>query len=171
MIKPYKGGAEMVRNKYPDYVEPHLHEVTKWAREGMYDKDIAKALGVSKGVFSEYKNIYPELDEALKSGRKTAVVAIENALFAKALPHKRTTTVIEHNTNVGGRGKPGTTERTETTEVDGDTTAAIFLLKSWDPDRYREKTEVNMNIAPVEIVDDIQTVLESRDNERSQDTD
>lgn len=161
----------MVRNKYPDYVQPHLHEVTKWAREGMFDKDIAKALGVSKGVFSEYKNLYPELDEALKSGRKTAVVAIENALFAKALPHKRSTTVIENNTNVGGRGKAGTTERTEITEVDGDTTAAIFLLKSWNPDRYREKTEVNMNIAPVEIVDDIQTALESRDNERSQDTD
>ena len=158
------------RNKYPDYVKPRLHEVSKWAREGMYDKDIAKALGISRSVFSEYRKLYPELDDALKSGRKTAVVAIENALFAKALPHKRTTTVIEHNTNVGGRGKPGTTERTEVTEVDGDTTAAIFLLKSWDPDRYREKTEVNMNIAPVEIVDDIQTALESRNNERSKDT-
>jgi hypothetical protein len=158
------------RNKYPDYVAPYLAKITKWARGGMYDKDIARALGVSVAVFSEYKKIYPELDNALKSGRRTAVIAIENALFEKALPHKRVTKVTEYSTNVGGRGEDGTIERTEVTEVDGDTTAAIFLLKSWDPDRYREKTEVNMNIAPVEIVDDIQTALESRKNERSKDT-
>ena len=159
------------KNKYPTYVEPYLAKVTKWARDGMFDKDIARALGVSVAVFSEYKKEYPELDEALKSGRRTAVMAIENALFEKALPHQRKVTTKEVYKSASGKGPGKQMIREEITEVDGDTTAAIFLLKSWDPDRYREKTEVNMNIAPVEIVDDIQTALESRDNERSQDTD
>ncbi|MCT3075333.1 transposase [Leuconostoc citreum] len=159
------------KNKYPTYVEPYLAKVTKWARDGMFDKDIARALGVSVAVFSGYKNEYPELDKALKSGRRTAVTAIENALFAKALPHQKKVTTKEVYKSASGKGAGKQMIREEITEVDGDTTAAIFLLKAWEPDRYREKTEVNMNIAPVEIVDDIQTAIESRNHERSQDTD
>lgn len=161
----------MVKSKYPEYVEPHLEQITKWAREGVYEKDMAARLGVSPGVFSEYRTKYPQLDEALKRGRKVAVVAIENALFEKSLPHKRRTTITEvyQSAKSGGPGK--TMTRTEEVEVDGDTTAGIFLLKSWDPDRYREKTEVNMNIKPVEIVDDIATAMRTRDDERREDTD
>lgn len=157
------------RNKYPTYVKPYLAKITKWARDGMFDKDIARALGVSVAVFSEYKNEYPELDEALKSGRRTAVMAIENALFEKALPHQRKVTTKEIYKSANGKGAGKQMIREEITEIDGDTTAAIFLLKSWDPDRYREKTEVNMNIAPVEIVDDIKTAMESRNHARSDD--
>lgn len=161
----------MVRAKYETNVLPYLEQITKWSREGVYEKDMAAMLDVSPQSFSEYRTAHLELDEALKRGRKVAVVAIENALFEKALPHKRRTTITEvyQSAKSGGPGK--TMTRTEEVEVDGDTTAGIFLLKSWDPDRYREKTEVNMNIKPVEIVDDVATAMRTRDDERREDTD
>lgn len=157
----------MVRAKYETNVQPYLEQITKWSREGVYEKDMAAMLDVSPQSFSEYRTAHLELDEALKRGRKVAVVAIENALFEKALPHKRRTTTTE----TYGKDAKKTMTRTEEVEVDGDTTAGIFLLKSWDPDRYREKTEVNMNIKPVEIVDDIATAMRNRNDERREDTD
>jgi len=71
------------KSKYQTHVEPKLLLIEAWARDGMIQEDIAKKLGVAMSSFSDYKNKFPELSEALKRGQVVVDVEVENALFKK----------------------------------------------------------------------------------------
>ncbi|NGP45982.1 helix-turn-helix domain-containing protein [Bacillaceae bacterium SIJ1] len=76
------------KSKYQTHVAPHLKDIEHWCRDGMIEEEIAKRLGVAVSTFNVYKNDYPELQEALKTGKQEADYAVEDALFKRALGYE-----------------------------------------------------------------------------------
>ena len=56
-----------------------------WCRDGLLEKDIAKKLNIAVSTLEEYKKKYPELREALKSGKELVDYNVENSLYKKCV--------------------------------------------------------------------------------------
>lgn len=111
----------MARVKYKEWLTPEgLHKIKSWAQLGLTDEQIARNIGINRKTFYRWKSIQVgdecPLNRVLKKGREHAVEILENALFKKA------TGFIE-----GDHYYPP------------DTGSAIFLLKNWAKDYYRDK--------------------------------
>ncbi len=75
-----------MKGKYKDWVsEDGCMRIKGWARDGLTDADIAYNIGISPQTLCEWKNRFPELDEALKEGHAPVDTLVENALLQKAL--------------------------------------------------------------------------------------
>ncbi|MNT16972.1 hypothetical protein D3C72_1520990 [compost metagenome] len=97
--------------------------------------------------FCEYKNLNPELAEALKNGREVIDVMVENALLKAALGYDYREEELNKAT-----GEPIELRKV----AHPNTTALIFWLKNRKPREWRDKQELehsgNMGVT---IVDDI----------------
>ncbi|WP_342417174.1 transposase [Paenibacillus sp. FSL R10-2782] len=123
------------KSKYQTHVEPKLLLIEAWARDGMIQEDIAKKLGVAMSSFSEYKNKYPELTEALKRGQEVVDVQVENSLLKRAMGYR-----YDEITTEGG-----VETKRVTKEVQPDVTAQIFWLKNRKPKVWRDKQDVELS--------------------------
>jgi len=134
------------KTKYHSHVEPKLLQIEAWTRDGMIQEDIARKLGVAMSSFSEYKNKYPELAEALKKGQEVADIEVENALFKRALGYRYDEVTREAAKELDqetGEYKTVMVETKRVTkEVQPDVTAQIFWLKNRRPDKWRDKQEI-----------------------------
>ena len=125
------------RSKYDPDTFPALAE--KMASQGLAETQIAKNLGVSPHTLGAYKRKYPLFLDALKRGRKPAVLEVENALFKSATGYD--IPYLEEELN--GSGKL-TKQKRGVTHVKPNITAQIFYLKNRDPSRWRDKQDVDM---------------------------
>lgn len=151
-------------SKYYSHVQPKLLLIESWARDGLTDVDIAKNLDVALSSFSEYKNQYPELKEALKRNKDEADVIVENALYKRAIGFEYDEITQEPLYNPV-TGEPILDEKGEPKiavtkivrkMVNPDTTAQIFWLKNRRPAAWRDKQEVeHSGETGVRIVNDI----------------
>ncbi len=132
------------RSKYDEYVKPHLKQITEWAKSGATEKEISDALGVALSTFSDYKNKYSELSDALRTGRQTVVLDIKAALYKKAIGFE-----YEEMRGVKKEGKVVHTEIFKRYSPP-DTTAAAMLLRNYD-DEYRDKDSAQTNFKQQEI--------------------
>lgn len=120
-----------------------------WARDGLTDEQIAGKLSISRSTLSEWKKKYPDISDTLKKGKEIADIAVENALYDRALGIKTTVRkaikVKSVEYNDAGR-KIKEEERIEYGEeevyIPPDTTAMIFWLKNRLPDKWRERQNV-----------------------------
>lgn len=81
-------------DKYESHVKPKLHIITAWARNGLTDKQIAENLNVAYSSFMKYKKDFPELSESLRVSKEVADLAVENALYKKALEGDNTAMIF-----------------------------------------------------------------------------
>lgn len=78
-------------SKYkPEYAE----QAHKFALVGLTDVQMADYFEVSESTFSLWKNEYPELSEALKSGRQAADANVGKSLYSKALDGDTTAAIF-----------------------------------------------------------------------------
>lgn len=76
----------MAKNKYRDWLtKSGLNKLRKWAKKGLTDEQIASNAGISRSTLNEWKRKYPDIADALKSGKEIADEAVENALYQKAI--------------------------------------------------------------------------------------
>lgn len=123
-----------------------------WARDGLFDEQIAKNMGVSEATLYNYKKKYPEIREAFKKGKEVVDIEVENALFKKALGYnavvKKAFKLKDIVYNENGK-KISETERIEYAEeeihVPADTTAQIFWLKNRKRNDWRDRVEYEAN--------------------------
>jgi len=122
-------------------------EVLKgWARDGLTDEQIAAKMGIHVSTLYEYKNKYPELNEALKKGKAVIDRKVESTLLKKALGYEVEETKKEAVYNKStGRYEMKVTE-IKTKHINPDTTSIIFWLKNRKPDEWRDKKEVDLDI-------------------------
>ena len=73
--------------KYETHVKPRLIEIEAWARDGYFEKDIAKMLKINIDTFIQYKKQFSELLEALKNGWH-ADEMVERAAYNMAISEK-----------------------------------------------------------------------------------
>lgn len=70
------------KDRYETNVKPKLKEIKEWIQI-MYEKDIAKRLGVSLSSFENYKKKYPDLKAAIEDGKETLIQDLKMSLKKK----------------------------------------------------------------------------------------
>lgn len=62
------------KSLYPQLVKPRLAWINEQIRNGVTEKAIAEALGITEQTLANYKNRYPDLAEALTNGKGADVL-------------------------------------------------------------------------------------------------
>lgn len=119
-------------NKYDSHVKPRFEEIKKWCKRGATDKEIYKALGISRDAFYKYKNQYKELNELIKNNRIDAVEELKNALFKRATGFQYEERKESKTENENGTVSVKTEKIIKT--VVPDPVSALILLKHWAKD-------------------------------------
>jgi hypothetical protein len=128
--------------KYDTDVKPRLDEIAAWARQGLVDTDIAYNLGIATSTFYRWKNEHKEFRESLKISKKVANERVKNALYQRATGYDYDE--VTEDTSYED-GKPVTRTKTTTKQVAPDPTAIIFWLKNRDPEKWRDRQELDVN--------------------------
>ena len=68
--------------------EDNLMLLECWARDGYTYQDIANRIGITTRALKNWRESYPEIEKALKSGREIIDYKVENALLKSALGYK-----------------------------------------------------------------------------------
>lgn len=74
MAEKSKKTARGRKCKYDEFVKPRLGWINEQVRNGIAEKAIAQALGITEQTLNNYKNKYPELAKALKEGKGADVL-------------------------------------------------------------------------------------------------
>lgn len=126
--------------KPEDWLEPDkLLLLEGWAREGLFDKQIAEKMNVGEATLYNYKKKYPQIKEALRKGKELVDIEVENALFKRAIGY--TVKVVEQKVDKDGCVH----DTTRDVHIPGDVTAQIFWLKNRKRMQWRDKVEYETN--------------------------
>lgn len=133
-----KGGK---KGKYHDWItEEGLIKLEGWARDGLTDEQVAHNIGIARGTLYDWKNRYPDIDDALKRGKEVIDRQVENALLKRALgyEYEEVKQIIEQDNDGKDKKKIEKTKKI----IVPDTTAQIFWLKNRKPAEWRDKQEI-----------------------------
>ena len=145
------------RGKYSEWLtKDGLLRISAWARDGLTDEDIAKKMSINVSTLYEWKKKYPEINEALKNGKDIADIAVENALYKRAVGY----TYVEQTRELQTVVDPDTGEKVQklvvtkevTKEVVPDTTAQIYWLSNRQNAKWRRNPDADVdNKEPIKI--------------------
>lgn len=119
------------KNKYETHVKPYLKNIKEWASNAT-EKDIAKNLGVALSSFMDYKNKYPELQQAIKDGQCNLIMDLQSSLIRNAKGYDYEEKTITKTLEDGSIMK--ITQK----HFPGNTGASIFLLKNLDRENWAD---------------------------------
>lgn len=71
-----------------DRVRKNIDKIIKWKKIGLTDKQVARQLGISVATYYEYQKKYPDILEAIQTGREGYVAELKGHLQRLAEPHK-----------------------------------------------------------------------------------
>ena len=119
--------------------EDNLILLESLARDGYQFQDIANVIGISVTTLARWRKEYPEIDKALKNGRRIVDYKVENALLKSALGYKtkevRTTTIMRYGKVVETQKE--ILEKEQTPNV----TACQVWLYNRKPDTWKKNRE------------------------------
>lgn len=116
-----------------------LIKIEGWARAGLTDKQIAKNIGVTEITFNNWKNRCPEFYAALQKSKEVVDFEVENALLKRALGYEYDEVQVKKKGDM-------VLERTITKkQVPPDVTAQIFWLKNRQPEKWRDRKNVDLS--------------------------
>lgn len=124
----------------PTVFEPaHIETARAMSFGGATDREVAEYLSVDESTVHRWKHEHPEFGAALTTGKAAADRRVEHSLYRKAVGYSFDSEKIFHH--------EGVVTRVPLVEhVPPSDTAAIFWLKNRNPEQYREKTEVEVNM-------------------------
>jgi len=113
-----------------------------WARDGLADGEIARNMGINPTTLPEWKKKFPEIVEALKTGRKPVLVEVEDTFFERKL---KGYFVDEEIVEVTKHPNGTKTEHRKKMKrwIPPDTTAMIFYLKCKKSQHYNDKLAIS----------------------------
>jgi transposase len=136
------GRPSKYADSYPDQAE-------KLARLGLTDAEMADYFEVSEQTINNWKARYPGFFESIKRGKVFSDADVADKLYHRAIgaeweeEQAIKIKTVEYDTKTKVRTE---TERIEVISLKkaapADTTAAIFWLKNRQPDKWRDKQQV-----------------------------
>jgi hypothetical protein len=109
-------------------------------------------MGVAESTLRNWKNIFPEIAEALRKGKEVVDREVENALFKSALGFmqkvKKPVRIreVEYDPKSGKKIRESEkwVQVEEEIYIPPQVTAQIFWLKNRKPDQWREKNDLTL---------------------------
>lgn len=128
------------RGRKSEYRIEYADQALKLCLLGATDKELAEFFSVSEQTLNKWKKDYPEFLESLKKGKNIADANVASRLYNRAIGYSCKATKFATSE---GR----ITDSKEYIEhYPPDTTAAIFWLKNRQPEKWRDKKEVDANV-------------------------
>lgn len=128
--------------------DDNLIRIAAWVRDGLSEEQIAKNLGVSLSTFNRSKRD-PEYGEAIRNAliqtKDVVDMEVENMLLKRARGYEYDEVTEEYEMGVLVKRK--VTHKM----VVPDTSAQIFWLKNRQPDKWRDRREVDNTVALVKL--------------------
>lgn len=136
-----KGENDLAAGKYKEWLtEDGLKSIESWASDGLTNQDIAHNMGISISTLQAWLTKYLEISDALKKGRAPVVRDLENALIKKAKGFEYVETTTEMW--VDGEGEKRQKVSKHTRYSPPDSSALMFLLKNYKPNKYRNYNDL-----------------------------
>lgn len=140
MTKKKNDAEKKQKGRKSSYREEYANQALKLSLLGSTDKEMADFFGVSEQTLNSWKKKFPEFLESLKKGKSVADANVASKLYNRATGYDTKATKFATN-----EGK--ITDRVEYIEhYPPDTTAAIFWLKNRQPEKWRDKKEIEANV-------------------------
>lgn len=128
------------RGRKSEYQKEYADQALKLCLLGAIDKELAEFFSVSVQTLNKWKKDYPEFLESLKKGKNIADANVAYRLYNRAIGYN-----CKATKSAATEGK--ITDSKEYIEhYPPDTTAAIFWLKNRQPEKWRDKKEVDANV-------------------------
>lgn len=130
----------MAKGKYEYWLTPEgLLKLEGWARDGLTDEQIAENMGINKATLYRWKEKYCDICDTLKRGKEVVDLQVENALLKRALGYEYE--------EVSKKYESGTLTEKKVIKKQAvpDTTAQIFWLKNRQPDKWKDKQDVQVS--------------------------
>ena len=122
-------------------------KIKKLAEFGFIDTQLAELLGVNESTITRWKQASPELMHALKEGKEISDARVVRSLYERATGYEHQEMHISNYQGV-------ITETKIIKHYPPDSTAMIFWLKNRQPDKWRDKQEIDFTKPlQVEITD------------------
>lgn len=128
-------------SKYkPEYPEQAAHLI----KLGATEQEIADFFKVSLNTITNWKLRFPEFMGALKLAKEQADSRVEQSLYRRAMGYS--------HPDVHVSNYQGDVKLTPIVKVyPPDTVACIFWLKNRQPDRWRDKIDIEANFKPADV--------------------
>ena len=128
------------RGRKSEYRIEFSDQALKLCLLGATDKELAEFFSVSEQTLNKWKKDYPEFFESLKKGKNIADANVASRLYNRAIGYDCKATKFATSE---GR----ITDSKEYIEhYPPDTTAAIFWLKNRQPEKWRDRKEIDANV-------------------------
>jgi len=134
---PKKRGAKPLWDTLE--IDRRLPQIEKWYQDGLTDKDVAHNLRISHTTLNKWKKENVAFLASLKRGKSLADERVVNALYQRAIGYEKEEDVIFQY-----QGKPVVVRTIKYHPPDA--TSMIFWLKNRQPDKWRDKQEIEMDI-------------------------
>ena len=122
-------------------------KIKKLAEFGFIDTQLAELFGVNESTITRWKKASPELMRVLKEGKGIADARVVRSLYERATGYEHQEMHISNYQGV-------ITETKIIKHYPPDSTAMIFWLKNRQPDKWRDKQEIDFTKPlQVEITD------------------
>lgn len=139
--------------KYEEWItEEGLIRLQGYARDGMVDREIAAAVGVSRTTLNKWKAKFPQMAAVLKCGKEVADRKVENSLFEKCTGKTvvlRKPFKVKHTEYDKSGKKVSEREEIEYAEqeeyIPADTKAITFWLINRKPETWKNKVEIGQD--------------------------
>ena len=142
--------ADRPKRGRPSNLTIHIKNVIiNLAKEGKTVLQIGNMLGVSHKTVYNWMHSDPELLHAIKEARDLAAELVEASLFSRAIGFSHPATKMFYDKS---RRKVIKAEYTQ--HFPPDPTSMIFWLKNRQPERWREKQEVDLTKDIIIKIDD-----------------
>jgi len=120
--------------------------------EGLTHADMAKNLGIALSSFNAYRNMYVAFSDAIKETDTKTDNIVQSALFKRATGYSCPDTKAQWIFDKDGGGHWEYADLVK--HYPPDSTALIFWLKNRDPDKWRDKHDIehagNIGLHPVQ---------------------
>lgn len=143
--KPIKASEEKKAGRPTLYKEIYAKQGYRLCLLGADNQKLADFFEVAPSTISEWLVKKRAFSEAIKAGREVADAKVADALFNRAVGYKHKATKMQLDRN----GKWQTKEYTEI--YPPDPTSALFWLKNRQPDKWREKLDIEQKTIVVKV--------------------
>ena len=119
------------------YKEEYAELAYNYCLLGAIDKELAQFFDVSEKTINTWKEKHPEFLQSLKRGKQQADAKVAQSLFHRATGYQHPDTKFATHEGII------TDEREYTKHYAPDPTACIFWLKNRQPEKWRDKQEID----------------------------